>query len=91
MPAEAILAPGWTDRASLYFDLTEKAVGGLVRRSKDLWRQDPLNAQDNHGQGVSEVRTESNDQIGNILIYWMPPESRWSDCDGWLDKQSHLI
>ena len=34
MPAEAILAPGWTDRASLYFDLTEKAVGGLVRRSK---------------------------------------------------------
>ena len=32
MPAEAILALGWTDRASLYFDLTEKAVGGLVRR-----------------------------------------------------------
>ena len=27
MPAEAILAPGWTDRASLYFDLTEKALG----------------------------------------------------------------
>ena len=31
MPAEAILAPGWTDRASLFFDLTERAVGGLVR------------------------------------------------------------
>ena len=30
-PAEAILALGWKTRASLYFDLTDKAVGGLVR------------------------------------------------------------
>ena len=29
--AETILAFGWTTRASLYFDLTEKAQGGLVR------------------------------------------------------------
>jgi hypothetical protein len=27
LPAEAILAPGWIERASLYFDLTEKALG----------------------------------------------------------------
>ena len=32
MPAKAILVFGWTRRASLYFDLTYKAVGGLVRR-----------------------------------------------------------
>ena len=31
MPAEAILSPGSIKRASLYFDLTDKAVGGLVR------------------------------------------------------------
>ena len=31
MPAEAILALGWTDRASLFLELTERAVGGLVR------------------------------------------------------------
>jgi hypothetical protein len=31
MPAEAILAPRWTNRASLYFDLTDQAVGGLGR------------------------------------------------------------
>ena len=31
MPVVAILAPGWRQGASLYFDLTEKAVGGVVR------------------------------------------------------------
>ena len=31
--AGAILSPGWIDRASLYFDLTDQAVGGLVRRA----------------------------------------------------------
>jgi len=31
MPAVAILAAGWIDRASRCVDLTEKAVGGLVR------------------------------------------------------------
>ena len=31
MPAETILAFGWIGKASLYFDLTDKAVGGLVR------------------------------------------------------------
>jgi hypothetical protein len=33
MPAGAIVAPGWTDRASLYFDLTERILGGLVTRN----------------------------------------------------------
>ena len=31
MPAEAILALRWIERVSLYFDLTDKAIGGLVR------------------------------------------------------------
>ena len=31
MPAEAILAPGGLIRASLYLELTESGVGGLVR------------------------------------------------------------
>ena len=31
MPAEAILPGRWIGRASLSFDLTDKAVGGLVR------------------------------------------------------------
>jgi hypothetical protein len=31
MPAVAILAPGWIDRASRCVDSTEKAVSGVVR------------------------------------------------------------
>ena len=29
VPAEAMLAPGWTDRARQYPDLTESGVGGF--------------------------------------------------------------
>jgi hypothetical protein len=32
-PAEAILGLRWIERASLYFDLTDQALGGLVRRA----------------------------------------------------------
>jgi hypothetical protein len=67
MPAEAILALGRIGRAICYFDLTEQAVGGLVRSSKYRWRQRPLNTRDDHAQGDPKIWTQPNDQDGKHI------------------------
>ena len=47
--------------------------------------------QDDHDEGVPEVRIEPNDQARSILICCNCPVSGWSDLDDRVDQQSQLL